>query len=188
MTIRFDDLAAEFKKAPFGWPDGLAWPPPIPPLGPGKPLGALRDLETKIKGIEPARKAEQPHPATQAGILLWFGYLDPSHEISQSIHDQNGSYWHGLMHRREPDHGNSAYWIRRVGNHPVYRLLGDYLSRGIWQSEVVRNQAKKKGPWDPFWMNDQCERARQNGEAELTGDLLALQWAEYHLLLSHCQN
>src|SRR3954447_17397484 len=38
-----------------------------------------------------------------AGLLLWHDCLDRSHEISQSISSESGSYWHAIMHRREGD-------------------------------------------------------------------------------------
>ena len=44
--------------------------------------------------------------ACLAGLWLYHDYLDESHAVSQSIHTPAGSYWHGLMHRREPDFAN----------------------------------------------------------------------------------
>ena len=38
-----------------------------------------------------------------SGMLLYHNFLDTSHTISQGIHTATGSYWHGIMHRREPD-------------------------------------------------------------------------------------
>ena len=45
-------------------------------------------------------------------------FLEPSHTISQGISSPSGSYWHGIMHRREPDYANAKYWFRRVGPAP----------------------------------------------------------------------
>ena len=61
--------------------------------------------------------------AVQSGLLLWNDALDASHIISQSIESRTGSYWHGIMHRREPDYSNAKYWFRRVGVHPTYPVL-----------------------------------------------------------------
>ena len=57
--------------------------------------------------------------AIKSGLLLWNDALDESHNISQGLGDQTGSYWHGIMHRREPDYPNSKYWFGRVGTHPI---------------------------------------------------------------------
>ena len=54
-----------------------------------------------------------------AGLWLYVDSLDRSHTISQSIHDSTGSYWHGIMHRREGDFSNSHYWMRRAASHPL---------------------------------------------------------------------
>jgi hypothetical protein len=54
-----------------------------------------------------------------AGLWLYVDDLDRSHTISQSIEDATGSFWHGIMHRREGDYSNSHYWMRRAAGHPL---------------------------------------------------------------------
>src|SRR5262245_62055271 len=61
--------------------------------------------------------------AALSGLYLYFSCLDESHGISQGISTTEGSFWHGIMHRQEPDAGNSSYWFRRVGTHPVFPAL-----------------------------------------------------------------
>ncbi|MBX7258053.1 MAG: hypothetical protein K1Y02_16955 [Candidatus Hydrogenedentes bacterium] len=58
-------------------------------------------------------------PALRAALWLYIDELDRSHSISQGIEDTTGSYWHGIMHRREGDFGNAHYWFNRVGMHPA---------------------------------------------------------------------
>ncbi|MBT3911819.1 MAG: hypothetical protein HOF22_01330, partial [Verrucomicrobia bacterium] len=67
----------------------------------------------------------------KAAALLWHDHLDESHTVSQDIGSADGSFLHGIMHRREPDYPNAKYWFRRVGDHPCFPALAseaiDYL-------------------------------------------------------------
>lgn len=65
-------------------------------------------------------------PALAAGLWLYVDELDRSHAISQGMHDATGSYWHGIMHRREGDFGNSHYWFHRAGRHPALASIPDH--------------------------------------------------------------
>jgi hypothetical protein len=65
---------------------------------------------------------------TEAGIWLLAGDLNRSHEVSQKWETREGSYWHGIMHRREGDFWNAKYWFRKVGPHPVIEQLAQHLS------------------------------------------------------------
>ena len=95
-------------------------------------------------------------------ILLW-DFLHDSHEISQTMEGRGiprtADYWHGIMHRREPDAGNAAYWFRRVGKHPAFESLAMNLDRWMAEtgaSEEEKTLARKKvvanGSFDPFSM------------------------------------
>ncbi len=82
----------------------------------------VRDtLEEALK--DPALKGK---PDLAAGLWLYIDELDRSHTISQGIDDSTGSFWHGIMHRREGDFSNSHYWFRRTGEHPVMAQIPDY--------------------------------------------------------------
>ncbi|HRI88038.1 MAG TPA: hypothetical protein PLJ47_16055 [Candidatus Hydrogenedentes bacterium] len=65
-------------------------------------------------------------PSLCAGLWLYVDELDMSHEISQGINGATGSFWHGIMHRREGDFGNSHYWFARVGKHPAMAKIPGY--------------------------------------------------------------
>lgn len=60
-------------------------------------------------------------PDLAAALWLYVDDLDRSHTISQGVLTPAGSYWHGIMHRREGDFGNSHYWMRRAAGHPLLR-------------------------------------------------------------------
>jgi hypothetical protein len=129
--------------------------------------------------------------AVCAGVLLVNDLLDASHDNSQSIEgDVNGDYWHGLMHRREPDSGNAKYWFRRVGDHPAFAMLAD-VARGIASgndSSDVASWVSKltDGDWDAFAAVDLSEIAHRNPSTDLHTFAERLLWAEMILLLAHC--
>lgn len=69
--------------------------------------------------------------ALQAGLWLYVDELDRSHTISQDLKDPTGSYWHGIMHRREGDFSNSHYWFHKAGKHPAMARLKGYDGHGL---------------------------------------------------------
>jgi len=76
--------------------------------------------------IEAAAKNPVITAELVAGLWLYAGNLDRSHKISQGIQTATGSFWHGIMHRREGDFGNSHYWFRNAGSHPAMADIPDY--------------------------------------------------------------
>jgi len=61
-----------------------------------------------------------------AALWLYIDELDRSHQISQQISTPTGSFWHGIMHRREGDFPNSHYWFRKAGEHPAMTGITGY--------------------------------------------------------------
>ena len=130
--------------------------------------------------------------AIKSGLLLWNDALDESHEISQTLGNETGSYWHGLMHRREPDYSNSKYWFGRVGDHPIFPSLrdrvlslpkeiedpSDPLSQIIYTIESEDN-------WDSFQFVDWCESAENDPTSDSTEFLKQVQAEEIKLLLAY---
>jgi hypothetical protein len=146
------------------------------PLGPGNPDPSIRE---RLSQFQPLTDWGKPvrHPsfarAAHAGLWLYHDFLDESHSISQELEDATGSFWHAIMHRREPDAFNSKYWWRRVAAHPVL-------------AELVR-QAPALGYiyTTPFDFVDFCERVRGTGGVE---ELLAqrVQLLEWQRLMIFC--
>lgn len=75
------------------------------------------------------------HPELAAGLWLYVDDLDRSHTVSQSIETKTGSYWHGIMHRREGDFSNSRYWHNRAAGHPLLLAKPDGLVGEVERAE-----------------------------------------------------
>ena len=100
-----------------------------------------------------------------SGIWLLHHFLDQSHNISQNITGSTGSFWHGIMHRREPDYSNAAYWFRKVGNHEVFPDLASPESP--FYSEAVERELIVDAQWDPFRFIDLCAEVAVNSTAQI---------------------
>lgn len=163
----------------------------LPELGPGTPNLAMRPqlaaltLETAFVGRRIAD--EDAARCCLSALWLWHDLLDESHTISQEIHTLDGSYWHGIMHRREPDYGNAKYWFRRVPLHPVFELLAEE-ARALLAGEALDAPAQflaDQANWDPYRFVDLCESvARGRSRCEKLAREVAR--AEWQLLFDHC--
>jgi len=122
--------------------------------------------------------------AAYSGLWLYFSCLEESHRISQSIDGADGSFWHGIMHRQEPDPGNSAYWFRRTGRHPVFEPLQREAARIVKRHPQATFVVGSE--WDPFAFIDFCEDARRRPGSKNEALALQLQRAEWQLLFDYC--
>jgi hypothetical protein len=179
--------------------DPSAYPPAIAalladdrvaPLDPGRPNPAARP---KLAALT-AETALAPHAvadadmarACLAGLWLYHDFLDESHTISQDIATPSGSYWHGIMHRREPDPSNSKYWFHRVGAHAIFPALHEAAAALAAEAKHTLAASLIDGAeWDPFAFVDLCERARGRGDM-LEEFCRKVQRAEWELLFDHC--
>jgi hypothetical protein len=164
--------------------------PRLMPLGPGEPN---RPARAKLRALTPeslvAPKAVRDRDLAAAGLAgLWqyHDFLDEAHTISQEIDTPAGSYWHGLMHRREPDFGNAKYWFRRVGNHPIFGPLAE-AARTLAADETHPAAAflKTQAAWDPFGFIDLCEAA-YTGRVPCEMLCRRVQQREWELLFDFC--
>ena len=91
-------------------------------------------------------------PELASALWLYVDDLDRSHTISQSIEDATGSYWHGIMHRREGDFSNSHYWMRRAAPHPLLRS-----KLALDPDALIDQVAAARGKDDPTLVEQQRE-------------------------------
>ena len=73
-----------------------------------------------------------------AGLLLYLSCWDEAHNVAQDIPTADGSYWHAIIHRMEPDAANSGYWFRRVGRHAIFPDLH-------MRAEIIARQRPEAG-------------------------------------------
>lgn len=173
------------------------WNKRLPVLAPSAP-GPERDWlwkplqDTPAKSVVPARSDSTTVIALQAGIYQWHDYLDESHECSQQIEgegpQQLGDYWHGIMHRREPDDTNAKYWFRRIGKQPIFPQVAQAADKILRKysgepAERWRGRLTAGGKWDPFAFIDFCSACRSRPD-ELTDAAKQIQFAEMSLLLA----
>ncbi len=158
---------------------------PLAPLGPGKPHQEVRGQLDALGSAFPSGDNRDLITACKAGLWLAFNFLDESHTISQELHTVEGSYWHALMHRREPDFSNSKYWFRHVGTHPVFEPLrvtaAELAAKAPAPAEFLARQAS----WDPFRFVDLCE-ASYDEKAPCHELCLRIHRAEWELLFDYC--
>jgi hypothetical protein len=161
----------------------------FPELGPGPRPGIKSEAELK-KSLDKVLGNSELKPEQRelisALVLLWHDQLDAAHEIAQEIGNATGAFIHGIMHRREPDYGNAAYWFRRVGKHPAFGLIANRAGKAL-EAKGEADLTKKLipgGEWDPFAFISSCEGATRNSSgAEQKNILRELQAIESRALL-----
>ena len=156
------------------------------PLGEGQPDRTMKGQLTAMAvpgAFEPQRVNDRAMArACLSGVWLLYDYLDDSHTISQSISGTTGSFWHGIMHRREGDFSNAKYWFRNVGFHPVYESLAPAAEKlaAAYDAQGVL----PPGNWDAMAFVDACQQAVRRGAQ--VDFCQAVQQAEWELLFDYC--
>jgi len=180
-----------FEKAAFGPEIAGLITDRLPVLGPGSPDAAMRQrlaaltVDKAFGGRSVAdREAAQ---CCLSALWLWHDFLDESHRISQETETIDGSYWHGIMHRREPDYGNAKYWFRRVPRHAIFEPLAVAAreqTTAAQLDEPAKFLAAQKS-WDAFRFVDLCEGiARGRSQCEqIAREIARIEW---QLLFDHC--
>jgi len=170
----------------FDWPE-------LTPRGPS-PANRLLAQAIHDLNVPPGCRVESRTDwiAFKVGLLQACDDLDGSHTLASEVQGAGkhvaGDYWHAIMHRREPDYGNSKYWFRRVGRQPAFatvaaaatEILGELPPElaGAWS-----NRLKLPNDWDPFAFVDLAQEAGERGPAELQSAVRKIQWAEIVALL-----
>jgi hypothetical protein len=81
----------------------------------------LEEFKHTLKDVKPPQGFTEPLKA------LWYDAKndwETSHNVAQEIHNNDGSWIHAYLHRKEGDAGNASYWYHRAGK-PVCKLSLD---------------------------------------------------------------
>ena len=111
----------------------------------------------------------------RAGLFFYFNCWSEAHQVAQNIETAEGSYWHALVHRQEPDQFNAGYWFQRVGAHPIFPAL---------RKAAASHRLNFGLSWDPIAFVDYCVKAPKGSEEERRAQ--AVQLAEWQLLFEYC--
>jgi hypothetical protein len=161
----------------------------LPELGPGPRAGILphAELSQKLDGLlTNTTLPSVSRDLIRALILLWHDRMDPAHDIAQAIENADGSFVHGILHRREPDYGNAAYWFRRVGAHKAYPALTERVEQmlAVENAHPLKLELIPDGEWDPFAFIRLCEKASGKPPTDAQVNLLRkVQGIESEVLL-----
>lgn len=75
----------------------------------------------------------QSTPPTHLSALLkamWYDAKEDwesAHNLAQEVNNNNGSWVHAYLHRKEGDNGNAAYWYHRANRKmPTYSLKEEW--------------------------------------------------------------
>jgi hypothetical protein len=146
-------------------------------LAPTQPTStaALAELK-KWKAGDLFSNSRVPDGA-MAGLYTYFSAFDAAHGIAQDLETVDGSFWHGILHRQEPDAFNASYWFRRVRSHAVFAPLN---------REAAKLGYATGRDWDALQFIEFCEAARRrpgSAEEELA---MRVQLVEWQLLFNYC--
>ncbi len=120
--------------------------------------------------------------AVISGLLIWNDCEDESHSLAQKIPTSEGSYFHAIIHRREPDIWNSDYWFGKVGEHPVFPVVYDFVQTNF--PEQIKRKILVQNNWDPEIFNKMVEKAQKNGNYD-DSELTQIQLGELLFLIAH---
>ncbi len=161
----------------------------LPGLGPG-PRAGVASLAALAERCAEAEKVSgwtgERAALARGAVLLWHDHLDAAHRIAQDVASREGSWLHGMMHRREPDYSNAGYWYQRVGVHGAFGELARRAGRVVEElgDGELKRMLFRGAAWNPPGFIDACERCAADGSRHgWRGVLERIQGLEFEVFL-----
>ena len=167
---------------------------PLDRLERGEPLTKGRTAVAALSEKDSGLKNAQALSFLQSALYIYFDCFDEAHQIAQDHEGLIGNWLHALLHRREPDAGNSKYWYARVDlpqgtsrgiAEETLKCLGDSPAKELAGFQQKLSKSKK---WEPKTFVDLVEKFRgedSNAPAyRLLAKIQEIEWralAEYIL-------
>lgn len=167
----------------------------FPSAGPGVSDVRSSVFQTCIrKMLQRVSFSDVERKCVEAGLLLLWDFPDLSHNVSQTLEGvgapRTGDYWHGIMHRREPDPGNAAWWFRQVGRHPAFESLSTELMEWLEElrmplsvRDVVMSDLMPRGRFEPSLMIRMSQESLSHPGTAIETAFRAVQYLEILNLL-----
>ncbi|HVZ79228.1 MAG TPA: hypothetical protein VHE12_00350 [bacterium] len=159
--------------------------------------GQARPLDRLERGQAPAMAAKAVaasglKPFVQGALFLYLDCFDEAHNVANDHEGSwQGNWIHAILHRREPDAGNSKYWYARVkAPDSAYRAIGwsvlEILEKDPPKDLVkLRDRVHKSCLWEPETFVDLCDKYRKEDPASVPYRVLVrLQETEWSGLLN----
>ena len=164
--------------------------PEFPDLGPGPRSIVLSEVTLEIRLLELTCEFKLSVPTTElltATALLYHDNHDPAHNRVEDRGDRDACLIHALLHRREPDYWNAAYWFRRVSGHPIYATATPAVIQAAQTPEArsVLERLTLSGNLDPLALVQECERMAKRPDTQAIAYLRQVQHLEFAALVEH---
>ena len=171
--------------------------PGLPELGPGPRAGVVASAvleeacaKALARSVGAGLAGGPPALLARGAVLLWHDQHEAAHGIAQEIASREGSWLHGMLHRREPDFSNAAYWYQRVGQHPAFaelaRRAGEILEEEGEGAGGLRQALFRGAAWSARGFIDACEQCAGRPAADARRRVLErIQAAEIEVFLEH---
>ena len=148
------------------------------PLVCGKPSNAEAAARLARASADELFPGARSPVGALAGLWLYFSCYEQCHSVAQDLNTPEGSYWHAILHRQEPDDGNAGYWFRQVGGHAIFPRLAE--------EAATLGYSARSEEWDPFAFIEYCAKARSQPASDTERLAREVQRLEWQLLMDWC--